>query len=431
MIGYISNTFGYDITIQPDAGQINLLTNVNASNITGRNITTPANTNLNITPGTNGSTNINSTLIVRDSLTVTSETISTNNNLSLAIGGQVQVAAGKTLTVDTINSTTTNGNLSLSANGTGTINLNSSVVGTTITATTFTAPPSTNLNINALGGSIITNAIRLAPTTSLTIAPATSLTFAPGSSAQFNCSVNVSNDLSVTGSINGTGLTNTATNGNLTLTPYATGQVQIVSGKTLATDVINTNTATAIAVKNNMTFDATKTLTVDNIISKSISNNGNITSSKLLPNDLAGLQINLDTCTLTCADSVQFPQIIINPQLQVNGTLACTAGMSLSGGDLMVWSKITTPYAGSATDLQLNPSGNVRVIGNKTLFCNAISQNDTNTDLYLTAGGTNQNVVLSPAGTGQVQVLTGKTLSADNIVTKTVTVNGTTSISGI
>ena len=143
-----------------------------------------------------------------------------------------------------------------------------------------------------------------------------------------------------------------------------------------------------------------------------------------MPYDAAGLTINLDTCTLTCADSIANPQIIINPQLQVNGTIACTAGMSLSGGDLIVWSKITTPYVGSATDLQLYPTGNVRVMGNKTLFCNAISQNDTNTDLYLTAGGTNQNVVLSPAGTGQVQVLTGKTLSADNIVSKGLSVNG-------
>ena len=127
---------------------------------------------------------------------------------------------------------------------------------------------------------------------------------------------------------------------------------------------------------------------------------------------------------MTCADSVANPQIIINPQVLINGTLSCAAGMSLSGGDLMVWSKITTPYVGSATDLQLYPTGNVRVMGNKTLFCNAISQNDTNTDLYLTAGGTNQNVVLSPAGTGQVQVLTGKTLSADNIVSKGLSVNG-------
>ena len=298
LIGTISNNYGSDVVIVPDAGQIYLVSAVNATNIIGNNITTPANKDLNITPGTNGSTYINSTLAVRDSLIISSGTLTANNNLNLSIGGQVQVA----------------------------------------------------------------------------------------------------------------------------------------SGKALATDILKTNTATAIAVKNNVTFDAGLTETVDNIVSKSISNtgdvtvNGNITAVKLQPYDGAGLTINLNTCTITCtitcADNVTNPALIVNPALQLNGTLACTAGMSLSGGDLMVWSKITTPYSGSATDLQLNPSGNVRVIGNKTLFCNAISQNDTNTDLYLTAGGTNQNVVISPAGMGQVQVLTGKTLSADNIVSKTISNNG-------
>ena len=150
-----------------------------------------------------------------------------------------------------------------------------------------------------------------------------------------------------------------------------------------------------------------------------------------MPYNAAGLSIDLNTCTLTCTDSVQFPQVILNPQVQINGTLSCTAGIGISGGNLMVNNQITTPCTGgSATDLQLNPTGGVRVIGNKTLYCNAISQNDTNTDLYLTAGGTNQNVVISPAGTGQVQVLAGKTLSADNIVSKSVSVNGTVTVNG-
>ena len=80
------------------------------------------------------------------------------------------------------------------------------------------------------------------------------------------------------------------------------------------------------------------------------------------------MTINLDTCTLTCADSVANPQVIINPQVQINGTLSCTAGIGISGGNLMVNNQITTPYSGSATDLQLNPSGGVRVIGNKHYF---------------------------------------------------------------
>ena len=227
----------------------------------------------------------------------------------------------------------------------------------------------------------------------------------------------------------------TTTNGNLSLSPIGTGQVQIGSGKTLATDIIKSNGATAIAVKTNTTFDASLTLTADNIVSKSISNNGNVsvngnvTTSKLLPYDAAGLSINLDTCTLTCADSVQFPQVIINPQLLLNGTLNCMAGASISG-NIMINNEVTTPYNVTATDLKLNSTGNVRVIGNKTLFSNTISQNDTNTDLYSTAGGTNQNVVISPAGTGQVQVLAGKTFLADNIVSKSISVNGTISVNG-
>ena len=130
------------------------------------------------------------------------------------------------------------GNINLTATGSGSIKCNSLVIGSTITATTLTSPSATNLTINSPGGSILTNATRLAPATSLTIAPATLLTFNPGSPAQFNCSVGIANDLGVSGSLNSSGITNTATNGGLALTPNGTGQVQIASGKTLATDII-------------------------------------------------------------------------------------------------------------------------------------------------------------------------------------------------
>ena len=540
MMGYISNNFGQNITIQPDAGQIYLAANVNASNITATNLTTPANTNLNITPGSNGVTNINSNLIISNNLTV--DTISsktTNGNLNLAANGtgiinlnssvvgtnitattltssattnltinspggtintnatrlapttsltiapatsltftpgssaqfncsvnvlnnlnitgslnasgltntttndNLVLAANGTGTINlnsptvgtnitattitspaltnlTINSpggtintnatnitasgalsltsngtlnlqaftgnssinisgsgsgvinmlspllvntiipynssnlslaaSGTNGNVSLTATGAGTINLNSPTVGTTITATTFTAPPSTNLNINALGGSIITNAIRLAPTTSLTIAPATSLTFTPGLPAQFNCSVNVANDLTVTGSLNGTGLTNTITNGNLTLTPNGTGLVRIASGKTFATDAISGNAA-VIAIKNDITFDVTKTLTVDNIISKSITNNGNIVASKLIKNIGAGLTIDLDNSILSCSDTTL--PILIEPRVQVNGILTCTSNAIVFNG---LATTTLTPYNSTGLTINLNNS---------------------------------------------------------------------------
>ena len=417
---FVSNVLNAGIALSPNGtGQVNVLA---GKTLTADTISsTTANGNLTLSPNGTGEVNISSALRVNtigsynnNHLTLSALPNASSGNILLQATGTGQVISNKAfitsvigspsgfditmvpntgklyvngtlVTSNGISTEVANGNLALAANGTGTINLNSAVIGSSITANTFTSPALTNLTINSPGGSIITNAVRIAPTTSLTIAPATSLTFIPGSPAQFNCSVNVSNDLSVTGSINGNGLTNTTTNGNLFLSPNGTGQVQIATGKTL---------------------------TADSIVSRTISNNGDITAINLKPYDGAGLSINLNTCTLTCADSIANPQIIINPQLQVNGTLSCTAGMSLSGGDLMVWSKITTPYVGSATDLQLYPTGNVRVMGNKTLFCNAISQNDTNADLYLTAGGTNQNVVLSPAGTGQVQVLTGKCSNA-------------------
>ena len=516
MVGYISNYFGYGITIQPDAGSINLLTNVNAANITGNNIVTPPNTNFNIIPGTSGVTNINSNLIIRDSLTV-----------------------------DTINSRTTNSNLAIAANGTGTINLNSPTVGTTITATTITAPPSTNLNINALGGSIITNAIRLAPTTSLTIAPATSLTFTPGSPAQFNCSVNVANDLTVAGSLNATGLTNTITNGNLALaangtgtinlnsptigstitaatftapplsnlninaaggsilsnalnwsatgalginsggtmtlwptnnqciidatltvnrsiigsrfvgtefvsnvlntgialspngtgqvnvlagktltadtissttangnlilTPNGTGsQVQIATGKTLATDIINTNTATAIAVKNNMTFDATKTLTVNNIISRSISNNGDIISSRIVNYIAGGLIIDLDNSILSCSDTT-IP-ILIEPHLQVDGTLTCTSNAIVFSG---LATTTLTPYNSTGLTINLNNStlSSAVPINIGSIVANTISS-DAATNLTINApGGTINTNATNITASGALSLRSNGTLN--------------------
>ena len=486
MVGYISNNFGQNITIQPDAGQINLLTNVNATNITGNNITTPVNTNLNITPGSNGVTNINSNLIISNNLTV--DTISsktTNGNLNLAANGTGIInlnssVVGTNITATTLTSSATtnlainspggtintnatnitasgalslastgtlnlqaftgnssinisasgsgvinmlspllvntiipynssnlslaasgtNGNVSLTATGTGTINLNSPTVGTTITATTFTAPPSTNLNINALGGSIITNAIRLAPTTSLTIAPATSLTFTPGLPTQFNCSVNVANDLTVTGSLNGTGLTNTITNGNLTLTPNGTGLVRIASGKTFATDAISSNAA-VIAIKNNMTFDATKTLTVDNIISKSISNNGNIVASKLIKNIGDGLTIDLDNSTITCTDTTL--PILIEPHLQVNGILTCTSNAIIYNG---LATTTLTPYNSTGLTINLNNStlSSAVPINISSIVANTISS-ATNLTINTPGGTINTNATnITASGTSPLAI---------------------------
>ena len=488
MVGYISNYYASDITIQPDAGQIYLAATVNASNITGQNIITPANINFNISPGTNGVTNINSNLIIRDSLTV--DTISSktaNGNLSLSANGTGKInlnsavvgsnitattltsPAATNLTINspggTINTNATNitasgalslasngtlnlqaftgnssinisasgsgvinmlspllvntiipynssnlslaasgtyGNVSLTATGTGTINLNSPTVGTTITATTFTAPPSTNLNINALGGSIITNAIRLAPTTSLTIAPATSLTFTPGLPAQFNCSVNVANDLTVTGSLNGTGLTNTITNGNLTLTPNGTGLVRIASGKTFATDAISSNAA-VIAIKNDITFDVTKTLTVDNIISRSISNNGNIVASKLIKNIGDGLTIDLDNSTITCNDTTL--PILIEPHVQINGTLTCTSNAIIYNG---LATTTLTPYNSTGLTVNLNNStlSSTVPISMRSIVANTISSDAVSSLTINTPGGTiNTNATnITASGTSPLAI---------------------------
>ena len=355
------------------------------------------------------------------------------NDISLNPGGKILVAAGKSLTVDNITSTNalsisaaTNQNVTIAAGGTGKVivnnilnvdQINPNVSNNLVLAASPTAT-SGSVFLQATGtGQVISNKAFI---TSVIGSPLTfDLVLVPNSGKLYVNGITITTSV-ITNSIsvdttngnlalaaNGTGTINlnstaiassitTTTNGNLLLSPNGTGQVQIGSGKTL---------------------------TADTIISKSITNNGNVTTSKLLPYDQNGLTINLDTCTLTCADTVQYPQVIINPQLLLNGTLNCMAGASISG-NIMINNEVTTPYNVTATDLKLNPTGNVRVIGNKTLFCNAISQNDTNTDLYLTAGGTNQNVVISPAGTGQVQVLAGKTLLSDNIVSKGITVNG-------
>ena len=355
------------------------------------------------------------------------------NDITLNPGGKILVAAGKSLTVDNITSTNalsiasaTNQNVAIAASGTGKVIVNNILnvdqinpnVGNHLTLAASPTAASGNIFLNANGtGQVISNkafitsVIGSPSTFDLVLVPNTGKVYINGDTLTSNVVTNsvsvgtTNGNLSL--SANGTGTINlnstviassitTTTNGNLSLTPNGTGQVLIGSGKTL---------------------------TADTIISKGITVNGNITTSKLLPYDLAGLSINLDTCVLTCADNVPSPMITINPQLLVNGTLNCMAGASFSG-NVMINNEVTTPYNVTATDLKLNPTGNVRVIGNKTLFCNAISQNDTNTDLYLTAGGTNQNVVISPAGTGQVQVLAGKTLSADAIVSKGITVNG-------
>ena len=586
MMGYISNNYGQNITIQPDAGQINLLTNVNAANITATNITTPANTNLLLAPGTNGTTNVNSVLIVRDGLTVnTITTPATNTNLAISANGtgiinlnspvvgtnitatNILTAAntnlnitpgtsGSTninsvlivrdgLTVNTITTPATNTNLAISANGTGTINLNSPVVGSTITATTFTAPPSSNININALGGSIITNAIRLAPTTSLTIAPTTSLTFTPGSPAQFNCTVNVANDLNITGSLNAAGLRNTTTNGNLALaangtgtinlnsptvgttitattftapplsnlninaaggsilsnalnwsatgalginsggtmtlwpinnqciidatltvnrsiigsrfvgtefvsnvlntgislspngtgqvnvlagktltadtissttantnlilTPNGTGsQVQIAAGKTLATDAISSNAATAIAIKNDMTFDATKILTVDNIISKSISNNGNIVVSKLIKNIGDGLTIDLDNSTITCTDATL--PILIEPHVQINGTLTCTSNAIIYNG---LATTTLTPYNSTGLTINLNNStlSSATPISMGSIVANTISSAAATNLTINTPGGTINTNATNITASGALSLASNGTLN--------------------
>ena len=531
MIGYISNYYASDITIQPDSAKIILAAPVIATNINATNITTSANTNLNITPGTSGSTNINSALIVRDSLTVdtiTSRTANTNlalsatgtgtinlnsavvgtnittnvltspatvnlsinspggtintnatnitasgalslasngalnlqaftgnssvnisasgsgvinmsnpllvntivpynsSNLSLAasgVNGNVNLTATGTgtirsnspLTVSTIISPavtnlslTANGSINLAATGTGTINLNSPTVGTTITATTFTAPPNTNLNINALGGSIITNAIQLAPTTSLTIAPATSLTFTPGLPTQFNCSVNVANDLTVTGSLNGTGLTNTITNGNLTLTPNGIGLVRIASGKTFATDAISSNAATTIAIKNDITFDVTKTLTVDNIISKSITNNGDIIASKIINRIADGLIIDLDNSTLSCGDTTL--PILIEPHLQLDGTLTCTSNAIVFSG---LATTTLTPYNSTGLTINLNNStlSSATPISMGSIVANTISS-DAATNLTINSpGGTINTNATSVTASGALSLASNGNLN--------------------
>ena len=412
MIGYISNNFGQNITIQPDAGQINLLTNVNALNITGQNIVTPANTNLNITPGTSGSTNINSNLIVRDSLTV-----------------------------DTISSRTTNGNLALTANGTGKINLNSPVVGSTITATTFTAPPSTNLNINAAGGSILSNALNWSATGALGINSGGTMTLWPTNNqciidatltvnrsiigSRFVGTEFVSNVLNtgIALSPNGTGQVNvlagktltadtissTTANTNLILTPNGTGsQVQIAAGKTLATDIINTNTATAIAVKNNMTFDVTKTLTVDNIISKSITNNGNIVASKLIKNIGDGLTIDLDNSILSCGDTTL--PILIEPHLQIDGTLTCTSNAIVFSG---LATTTLTPYNSTGLTINLNNStlSSAVPINIGSIVANTISS-DAATNLTINSpGGTINTNATNITASGALSLASNGTLN--------------------
>ena len=171
--------------------------------------------------------------------------------------------------------------------------------------------------------------------------------------------------------------------------------------KIFRSDIIGANTSSVIAVKSGMTFDTGLTLTVDNLVAKSVSNNGDVVAHNLKPYDLAGLTINLDTCTMTCADSVPNPQVSIFPALNCYGTISGTAGLAIAG-DFIISGMITTPTIIVPIDLTLKPSGDVRVFSGKTLFCDTISQNNTNNDLAITAVGTNKNINLNPSGTGRV-----------------------------
>ena len=509
MMGYISNYYASDITIQPDSAKIILAAPVIASNITATNIITAANTNLNISPGTNGITDISSAVAIRDTLTVNTITSRTTNlalsatgtgtiNLNSAVVGthittniltspatvnltinspagtintnatnitasgalsltsngtlNLQALTGNsnvnisgtgtgvinmlsTLLVNTIipyNSSNlslaasgTNGNVSLTATGTGTINLNSPTVGTTITATTFTAPPSSNLNINALGGSIITNAIRLAPTTSLTIAPATSLTFTPGSPAQFNCSVNVANDLTVTGSLNGTGLTNTITNGNLALAANGTGTINLNSptvGTNITATTITSPALTNLTINSPGGIINTNATNITASGALSLASNGALNLQALTGNSSVNISgtgtgtINLNSPTVgTTITATTFTA----PPLS-NLNINAAGGSILSNA--LNWSATGTLGINSGGTMTLWPTNNQCII-DATLTVNRSIIGSRFVGTEFLSNVLNTGISLSPNGTGQVNVLAGKTLTADTISSTTANTN--------
>ena len=147
-----------------------------------------------------------------------------------------------------------------------------------------------------------------------------------------------------------------------------------------------------------MTFDTGLTLTVDNLVAKSVTNNGIITAHKLLPYDDHGLTIDHDNCTLTCADTGQDPRINIYPGLNCYGYITGSAGAAISG-DFYLKNQILTPSLTNPIDLILKPSGDVRVFAGKTLYTDTIST--TAGDLAIKSA-MNQNISMTTPGTGAV-----------------------------
>ena len=121
-----------------------------------------------------------------------------------------------------------------------------------------------------------------------------------------------------------------------------------------------------------------KTLSADNIVSKGLSVNGNVTAAKLQPYDTAGLIIDLNACTLTCTDAVTSPQIIMSSPVLANILT------------------VNTIRSADATNLTINsPGGTVLTNATNITASGALALNSTNSRLSLNAG-TNIVYVSSP-----------------------------------
>ena len=143
-----------------------------------------------------------------------------------------------------------------------------------------------------------------------------------------------------------------------------------------------------------MTFDTGRTLTVDNIIAQNVTNNGTITVHRLIPYDAAGLTINLDTCTLSYADSVADPQILINPGIN------CSRNVSISGD--LILNRITSP---TNQNILLSPNGTGVVNVASSLLADIIASYSAN-DIIISGktDATSGSIRLQATGSGQIIV---------------------------
>ena len=273
------------------------------------------------------------------------------------------------------------------------------------------------MTINSPGGSIRTNATRIAPTTSLTIAPTTSLTFYPGSPAQFNCSVNIANNLGVTGIITGNTISSAAATNLVLNSPggsilttatdvIASGALTLTSNGALNLQALTGNSSINISPSGSGVVNMSGALLVNTVIPYNSADltlaasgtNGNVnltatgSGSIKCNSSVIGSTVTENTITSPSATNltINSPGGTINTNA-VNFTAATGLTISSTSGPIVFW-----PFS------ICNFNANVTVKG--TITAGTTTSNIPFIGSGLTTSTTNGNLSLTSNGTGYVNV---------------------------